>query len=101
MEEYAGLYRSPTYGVVYELRTKNERQLELCIGAGARFSDRLVLNRVAGDIFDSAQEQKDYYLPINPTVQFVRGNNKVTGIVINGDGVRGLRLDRIEQVAKP
>lgn len=101
MEEYAGLYRSPTYGVVYELRVRNERQLELRIGAGARFADRLLLTRVAGDIFESAQERKGYYLPIDPGVQFVRANNKITGMVINGNGVRGLRLDRLENAAKP
>jgi CubicO group peptidase (beta-lactamase class C family) len=99
LEEYAGLYRSPTYGVVYDLRARNKRQLELRIGAGARFSDRLLLTRVAGDTFESAQEQKGYYLPIDPGVQFVRANNRITGMVINGNGVRGLRLDRL--TAKP
>ena len=95
LEEFAGLYRSPDYGAVYEIRTNNETQLELRIGAGARWADRLLLQHVGGEIFEAAQEQKGYYLPISPVVDFVRKRGKITGMVINGNGVRGLELRRL------
>ncbi len=94
-DEFAGLYRSPVYGVVYEVRTRNANQLEVRIGAGARFADRLLLTRVAGDIFESTQERTGYYLPISPVVRFRRDNSRVAGMVVTGNGVRGLELRRL------
>jgi CubicO group peptidase (beta-lactamase class C family) len=95
MEQFVGLYRSPVYGAVYDVRLNKRAELELRIGAGARWADRLLLTHVVGDIFEAAQEEKGYYLSISPVVNFVRRNGKVTGMVINGNGVRGLELKRL------
>ena len=93
--EFTGLYRSSIFGVVYEICARNANQLELRIGAGARFADRMLLTRVAGDIFESTQERPGYYLPISPVVRFLRANGRVASMVVTGNGVRGLGLDRL------
>lgn len=94
-DDLVGLYRSSIYGVVYEIRKRNANQLELRIGAGARFADRLLLTRVAADIFESTQERAGYYLPISPVVRFLRENGRAARMVVTGNGVRGLVLDRL------
>ncbi|MBM3853629.1 MAG: beta-lactamase family protein [Verrucomicrobia bacterium] len=96
--EYSGLYRSPEFGVVYEIGPASRGQsghLSLRVGAGARRSDRFVLTHVDGDIFEGQPEAGGTFLRQMPLVRFSRQGDRITGMELATNDVRSLVLFRL------
>jgi len=94
-QEYAGRYRSPEYGVVYDVHVVSNGELELDIGSAVRLSDRLRLEHVVGDVFETRQSQPASYLNLGGIVRFNRTAKQVTSLSYSTNDVRGLTLQRL------
>jgi CubicO group peptidase (beta-lactamase class C family) len=94
LTKYAGLYRSPEYGAVYNVFVKDSA-LKIEIGAGVRRSERYDLVMVSDGIFEAVPEGRASYLALEFLAVFRGTGDASMQLIISTFDVRGLSAVRM------